>query len=155
MTLAWQPYADGTSGHSGSSSLVSEPIRRRFLDIALEGVARSGHHGITWYELSVATGKRQGTCGSSLSNLHRNGIIARLEETRAGAGIYVLPDNIRDRQTVPFNERGLKVRCPACDFIVHIDVHWMDDWDVNGDPVRIASATLYPAEHECVVEEQW
>jgi hypothetical protein len=99
----WVPYADGTSGHQGDSSRDAEPDRRGKMAQTLEVVMDSGTVGVTWYDVAMTKNWYQGSCGSNLSNLHRSGIICRLKERRVNRGVYVLPEHVRGRETVPFN----------------------------------------------------
>lgn len=96
----WTPYADGSSGHQGEGSEAAEPSRRSRIDEAHWRVQMMLHRGITWRELAEATGWHHGVASSALSNLHRSGAAVRLQERREGCGVYVTPENARDRLTV-------------------------------------------------------
>jgi hypothetical protein len=97
----WRPYADGTSGQQGEASTAAEPSRRLQLGPALAAVKRAGPKGITWTELAWLAHTHHGQASGALSNLHRSGLILRLAERRGRCGIYVTPDNVADRPTVP------------------------------------------------------
>jgi len=63
-------------------------------------VASQGTRGLTIGELrDVAQGYHHGTLSGSLSSLHRDGVIAMLDEKRNGNLIYVAPENINNRPT--------------------------------------------------------
>lgn len=106
----WKPYADGSSGHQGDTSLDTEPYRRSHIDVARMRVARAGEKGITWKELGIALGLHHGQSSGALSNLHRSGLIVRLAERRQRCGVYVLPMYVNGRVTVP--HRSNKTRPP-------------------------------------------
>lgn len=110
------PYA-GTSGHSGSDT--SEDRARRqdhdgttskrqtqtmhFLEIVK-------HHGVTWKELGDHFSQHHGSASGVLSVLHLKGHIVRLNESRNGCKIYVLPTYVQGRKV---EERRVR-RCPHC-----------------------------------------
>ena len=102
MSVTWKPYADGTSGHQGTTSNAAEPGRRAHIEEALIAVARSGRHGLTWKEYAESHGLHHGQASSALSNLHRSGSIFRLTESRGGSGVYVTDDSIFGRDTIPY-----------------------------------------------------
>lgn len=108
--MDWEPYADGTSGHSGDASLDAEPQRRRNIDRAMRLVRRAGRQGITWRELAERTGWHHGQASGALSNLHRSGLAVRLAERRHRCGVYVAPEHVQGREQRPY---GRKRRPPA------------------------------------------
>jgi hypothetical protein len=101
--MAWQPYSgDQGSGHQGGASRDAEQERRSRLDQALIDVSRAGSHGLTWREYASKHGLHHGQASSALSNLHRCGLIAKLRDRRFRCGVYVVPNCIEGRETVPF-----------------------------------------------------
>jgi hypothetical protein len=99
------PYA-GTSGWSGSdtsrtraltSDYTGETLDRQQTVIRLIGSA--GSSGMTWKELSDATGWHHGTASGALSVLHKGDKISRLSEKRSKCKIYVLEEFVNDRGT--------------------------------------------------------
>lgn len=110
------PYA-GTSGHSGSETsllrVISEDSNgttaKRQLD-TLRLLAHRGEHGLTWKELSEATGLHHGSASGVLSVLHLAEKIERLAEVRNRCKVYVLPEFTLGRHT----EKRKKKHCPHC-----------------------------------------
>lgn len=72
---------------------------------ALDLFAMVGERGLTWRELSAGTGGHHGQISAMLSTMHRRGTIARLTEKRRNCGVYVLPEHVAGRDTVPFGTR--------------------------------------------------
>ena len=111
------PY-NGTSGFSGTDT---SEVRARGADRsgktalrqaqALTLLANRHTNGLTWKELSEATGLHHGTASGVLSVLHKVGRIARLKETRNGCKIYVYLSCIYGRLT---ELQGKKKSCPHC-----------------------------------------
>ena len=110
------PYA-GTSGHSGSDTSRSRAVRndvdgttsKRHQD-ALRLLAHAGFHGMTWKDLSDATGLHHGSASGTLSVLHLAGRIERLSEIRNRCKVYVLPEFALGREV----EKRKKKHCPHC-----------------------------------------
>lgn len=106
MTAApaeWNPYADGTSGHQQGASRAAEPERRSRMTRVLDLVQASGSRGLTWREVQDRLpGLHHGQVTSPLSNLHRSGALALLNERRERCGVYVAnePRFIQGRDTV-------------------------------------------------------
>jgi DNA-binding transcriptional ArsR family regulator len=98
-----------TSGWSGSESSRDRALAADASGLtsatqqtALELLAATGSDGITWAEMSAATGQHHGTVSGALSNLHKAGLITRLTERRGGSQIYVLPEHVSGRQEAPY-----------------------------------------------------
>lgn len=101
------PYA-GSIGHSGSST-----SQRRAEYLETSGMARTyqqrtlciamsvGAYGVTCNELQSALTVGHGTASGCLSNLHHDGLLARLTEERHNQKVYVLPDSVGSRDTEP------------------------------------------------------
>lgn len=101
------PYA-GTSGWSGSETsreraeredadgTTSKRQRRalRWLDV-------SQARGMTWKDMAIRNGWHHGQASGVLSVLHKAGKIERLTERRDRCQVYVLPEYVNDRETVP------------------------------------------------------
>lgn len=56
-------------------------------------------NGMTWREVSAATGLGHGSVSAALSRLHAAGKITRLSAVRDRLKIYVLPEWVGDRET--------------------------------------------------------
>jgi len=105
----WESYADGTSGQQREASAAAEKYRSNKQKPTLKIVEGRGPSGITVIELRDLTGWHHGKASSALSNLHRQGFIVRLKEQRNRAGIYVTPEMVQGRETVPHRSN----RAPA------------------------------------------
>lgn len=69
---------------------------------ALVALGQRGVWGATGKEMGRILNKPHQSYSSVLSNLHQAGRVARLQQQRKGEEIYVLPDFVRERPTVPF-----------------------------------------------------
>lgn len=113
------PYA-GTSGWSGSETSRSRAVTddrsgvtaKRQANV-LQILGDSEFHGVTWKELSDLTGEHHGSTSGALSVLHKDGIIARLTETRNRCKVYVLPEYVDGREIEPHGRTKAK-ECPNC-----------------------------------------
>lgn len=99
------PY-NGTSGWSGSDTSRERAERadgdgttskRQIETVDLLNQAAFG--GLTWRDLSRATGWHHGPASGVLSVLHKSGMIARLTQRRDKCAIYILPEFIMGRET--------------------------------------------------------
>jgi len=99
------PYGN-TSGWSGSETSraraehddrTGRTRERQQTVLTLLNVA--GREGLTWHELSKATGWHHGQASGALSTMHKRYVISRLRETRNKCAIYVLPEHIDHRPT--------------------------------------------------------
>lgn len=112
MTNPITPYADGTSGWSGTDT-SRERAKREDRDgtttrrqrTALRELDIAGYRGRTWRELARQTGMHHGQASAALTHLHRAGKIARLAEKRDRCRVYVLREFIGDRETEPYVPR--------------------------------------------------
>jgi len=95
-----------TEGHSGSDTSrdraltdarEGRDVKRRAKALAL--LREAGDYGLTWWEMDDLTGWGHGKVSGALSNLHKEGRIARLVETRGRSKVYILPDLVGDRPT--------------------------------------------------------
>ena len=96
----------GTSGWAGSKASQD---RQMMLDetgetgkrqsMVLSELQDAGTHGATWRDIALALELHHGQASAALSVLHREGLIARLEERRNKCSIYVLPEFVAGRQT--------------------------------------------------------
>lgn len=101
------PYA-GTSGWSGSQTSEDRATqadssgltgkRQQATIVALEA---AGSQGLTWNELGAALNLHHGAASGVLSNLHKVGSVARLDQVRNKSKVYVLPQYVGDRVTEP------------------------------------------------------
>lgn len=94
----------GTTGWSGTdtSRAQAEPARHAHVQSEVMSVAaRSLGDGITIKELrTIYRGlAHHGSLSSALTNLHRDGRLARLVDKRDRCHIYVLPEHVGDRTT--------------------------------------------------------
>ena len=112
MSAPATPYADGTSGWSGTDT-SRERVERDDRDgtttrrqrAALAELDAALYRGRTWRELASTTGMHHGQASAALTHLHRAGKIARLAEKRDRCRVYVLPAYVHDRQTEPYVPR--------------------------------------------------
>jgi hypothetical protein len=109
------PYA-GTSGWSGSETSEQRAktqdsdgttsMRQRTVLRAIRGF---GVTGITVKELRAYTTLHHGQASSTLTVLHKAGLIVRLRETRDKCKVYVVPEHVHGRETEdPGRTRGSK-----------------------------------------------
>jgi hypothetical protein len=111
MSEAITPYA-GTSGWSGSATSEeraqredSEGITARRQRQTLDFLAVRQAVGLTVKDLRDVSGWHHGQASSSLSVLHMAGAVARLTERRDRCQVYVLPEFVNGRETVPHGRR--------------------------------------------------
>lgn len=98
----------GTEGSSGSDASHERAeaeaadgtasARQRLILAELE---YAGASGMTWRELGTNLGLHHGQVTGSLSNLHKGQKIARLTVKRDRCSLYVLPQHVGKRATVP------------------------------------------------------
>lgn len=96
----------GTSGWAGSQASRD---RQMMLDETGETGKRqkqvmaelrnAGTYGAIWRDIALSLGLHHGQASAALSVLHREGLIARLDEKRAKCSIYVLPEYVNGRST--------------------------------------------------------
>lgn len=113
-------YSDNTSsGWSGSDTSraraatedASGVTAQRQLQ-ALRLMREAQSEGVTWRDVADALGLHHGSASSVLSNLHKEGVVARVTTTRDRCKVYVLPEFVNGRDTEP---HGRKPRaCPNC-----------------------------------------
>jgi len=93
-----RPYADGTSGWSGSQTSKEGAKRRETKQKAIHDWAlRSGFEGITDAEIDAFTGWGHGTISGCLTNLHDAGLITFIGEERGGQVVYVAMEFLNGR----------------------------------------------------------
>jgi hypothetical protein len=106
------PY-NGTAGYSaeGTSRAAAERDADDGTATArqtriLQMLDEAGPLGLTSREVSEATGEHHGRASGTLSNLHKEGLVAALatgehlpNNSRNGFGVYVLPQNVLGRLT--------------------------------------------------------
>ena len=110
------PYAESdgtaTAGHAGSDTSRERAVReardgtvsaRQARTVRL--LAASGARGLTWKDLSEATGWHHGQSSGVLSTLHKSGAIVRLALRRDRSLIYVDRRFIEDRPISPYEHR--------------------------------------------------
>lgn len=111
------PYA-GTSGWSGSNTSRE---RARTADASgvtgsrqksvLEALRAAGERGMTWKDVCEVIGGHHGSASGTLSVLHKEGLVARLVETRDRCKVYVLPVFTDGREV---EAQGRRRECPNC-----------------------------------------
>lgn len=107
------PYGKpGTAGWSGSTA-----SRQRAEDEAADGTLLSrqravlnilneaGPAGQTWFEVGDFLDVHHGAVTGALSSLHKAGMVVRLKERRGRSSIYVLPQYVGGRTTVPHGRK--------------------------------------------------
>lgn len=123
------PY-QGSSGWSGSdtskeradrmdSSGATEHIQSQVLDV----LYKHGLYGATWFEVDTELGiHHHGSSTGALSDLHKDGHIARLSERRGKSKVYVHLDFVNGR---PTEKQGRGKKTPqnqlAVDVILMLD----------------------------------
>jgi hypothetical protein len=105
--LPVKPYA-GTSGWSGTDTSRERAVRADKSGITTERqrlmlryVSASYERGVTVAEARRDLELHHGQASGVLSNLHHGGHLALLAERRNRCHVYVLPENVAGRDTVP------------------------------------------------------
>lgn len=105
------PYA-GTSGWSGSDTSKARAVtadsdgttsKRQAETIRF--LAANEDKGVTVAELRAYTGWHHGQASGVLSVLHKEGVIARLHESRDRCKVYTLPEYVNGRETEPHGRK--------------------------------------------------
>lgn len=65
--------------------------------LCLHILKERGYQGATSQEIENQTGKSHGTISGALSTLHEEGLVELLTEKRGKYKVYVLPENVGDR----------------------------------------------------------
>lgn len=129
------PYA-GTSGWSGS-----ETSKARAEDADRSGstslrqaqtqwlLHKSRTNGMTWRDLSEATGWHHGTASGALSVLHKCGTIARLSERRNKCLVYVLPEYVNGRETTPYRQNMKNTERKLVETLTEVEACLKDEPD--------------------------
>lgn len=110
------PYeeVDGTAtaGHSGSEasreraeSEARDGTASLRQKVALDLLNEAATRGLTWRDLSEATGWHHGQSSGALSVLHKTARVSRLRAKRDKCQVYVLPSYVYDRPTSPYKPR--------------------------------------------------
>jgi len=128
MGVSWVPYSeDQQSGHQEEASRAAEPHRRSRIPVAFRALEERGGLGLTWRELAGSAGLHHGQASGALSNLHRSGVVARLQMQRGGCGVYVLQEHVNGRPTVPYR-RNTSVLSQA---VLRLDALYEQGYDVR------------------------
>lgn len=104
----------------------SEPDRtaRTNVSAIVEDIRRRGTRGTTTEEASYRLNVGLSSYTGRRSELHRRGVIERLEEKRDGQHVYVIPDHVEGRPTRPYTpHRG--PAGPEVEEAVHDVEHWV------------------------------
>lgn len=96
----------GTSGWAGSEASKQ---RQMMLDetgetgkrqqAVMRELRNAGTYGAIWRDIALALDIHHGQASAALSVLHREGLIARLDEKRNKCSVYVLPEFVNGRST--------------------------------------------------------
>ena len=125
----------GTSGWAGSKASQD---RQMMLDttgetgkrqaMVLSELQDAGTHGATWRDIALALELHHGQASAALSVLHREGIIARLEQRRNKCSIYVLPEFVAGRETADAMKTQASINANAIKAIraLHSEVELSD-----------------------------
>lgn len=99
------PY-NGTSGWSGTDTSRERAeqqdasgVTAKRAAMVLQFLKQQYTDGATWGEVADALGLHHGEASGALSNLHKAGQVARLEERRGRSHVYVLTRNVNGRPT--------------------------------------------------------
>jgi hypothetical protein len=105
------PYA-GETGRSGTGTSAARATARvrsgaaaEQQDAVLELLRRVQRVGVIVKELEKHYGWHHGSASAVLSNLHKVGTLARLENIRDNCKVYVLPEFVDGRETEVFGRR--------------------------------------------------
>lgn len=114
------PYA-GTSGWSGTQTSFQRAVAQdnegtttERQGAALAALEWAGADGLTWRELAARLYLHHGSASGVLSVLHKEGMVARLTETRQRCKVYVLPKHVRGRETEGHGRKAVAQSCPNC-----------------------------------------
>lgn len=107
------PYADSTFGHGSAPASVEleQDQHQAFADQqdwVLTLAQNAGAFGITGHDVQVATGWGDSSKSRALSNLLRDGKLARLAEKRDRGHVHVLPDLVGGRDIEPYQSLSEK-----------------------------------------------
>jgi hypothetical protein len=99
------PFA-GTSGWAGSDASKQRQMMldetgetgKRQKDV-LNELRKAGTFGAIWRDIAFSLSIHHGQASAALSVLHREGLIARLDDKRSKCSIYVLPEFVNGRTT--------------------------------------------------------
>lgn len=101
------PY-NNTEGYAQNSESVERAEKRARSGRAAviqqqvwDLLTQAGRDGVTYTEVMNLLGLESNQANPPLSNLHKDGRIAKLEERRNGSGIYVHIEFVDHRKTVP------------------------------------------------------
>lgn len=109
-------YSDGTGGYEAGSDTSQERAEKEASDGTLSKrlsqvlgrISMSGTHGATWFEVAQSLDLHHGSASSALTNLHRQGLIARTKRTRGRSKVYVTPSNALNDTLEPYIPRANK-----------------------------------------------
>ncbi|QGJ89472.1 helix-turn-helix DNA binding domain protein [Microbacterium phage Smarties] len=105
-------YADGTYGGSAEASRDLERDQHAaFTDqqaVVLALAFDAGATGITGHDVQEATGWGDSPKSRAMSNLLRDGKLARLREKRDRGSVHVLPEHVNGRPTEPYRSIAQK-----------------------------------------------
>ena len=99
----------GWSGEGGTSRRA-EPGRRGRYGSVVRFVRERGERGATWTEVAKRFDLHHGQATGPLSVAHKDGDLTRLREERRGCGVYVAPEFVNGRETVPHGRNSVEQR---------------------------------------------
>lgn len=91
----------GDMDSGSSTSAASAPSRRSRLKRVEEYVGKWPITGATWRDIAQEFDIHHGAASAALSHLHKEGVLARLTETRGRCHVYVLAEFAGNRPTQP------------------------------------------------------
>jgi len=125
--LPVRPYTQHGKPSSGyargaSTSEEAEPGRAGAQTEVFALLKAAKRRGLTGHEASDGIGKPRTTTGqAALSNLHKDGLVARLAEVRDRQKVYVLPEWVDGRETEVRGSHG-PAACPHCGGDLRVDL---------------------------------
>lgn len=130
------------------------PIDSRLMQ-AYGYVLGSGERGITWRNYADRYGLHHGQASGALSMLDHLGYIVRLKERRERCSVYVVPDHVHGRNTIPHktNRQGaaaaaslLMAMSTECD--VPDEQHDAECWKRHASCALLQAAMMINGEGE-------
>ncbi len=94
-------YAANTESKDRASKRVRSGRAAAIQKSVWDLLTAAGKGGVTYTEVMTILGLESNQANPPLSNLHKDGRIAKLDEKRDGSGIYVHLEFVDNRKTVP------------------------------------------------------
>jgi len=129
---------NGTSGWAGSDASKQ---RQMMLDETgetgkrqrqvLDELRKAGTFGAIWRDIAFNLNIHHGQASAALSVLHREGIIARLDDKRSKCSIYVLPEFVNGRATSSAMKTQASINANAIKAIRALHVEGEMIWSIE------------------------